>query len=426
MGGAVSPHRSGILDTSDGLGSQARVEVRFTPARFALRTRSFGVFTTGYLVGQTGEWMTLVALNWAVLESTGSALYLGLINACRMAPALLLSVPAGVLADRSDRRRLLILSHAGVMPLTVCVGYLLAADVAFWLLAVVVTLRSVLTAVAIPVRNSLIPNLVPESQVGSAVAVDSGVRNLSRILGPAIAGALLVVVEPADVLWISACSIAAVLLSLLFVRPEVENKSVSGNMKADIREAIAYVKSSPSVQSLLILAVGPMVFAFPYTAMMPLFARDLLELGPGGVGVLLSVAAAGALVGSAWLSLGGDTEAAGRWLVCSTVGFGLFLLLFMVAGSLVTASVMMFLVGLASTTYRTISRVALQTRVPDRLRGRILSIALMDRGLMPLGAVLIGAVAEWAGALWAGAVMGGGCIAVTLAVLAARRQIWNL
>lgn len=197
-------------------------------------------------------------------------------------------------------------------------------------------------------------------------------------------------------------------------------------MKADIQEAAAYVKNSPSVQSLLILAVSPMVFAFPYTAMMPMFANDLLQLGPKGLGILLSVAAVGALTGSAWLSLGSETERAGKWLVCSIIGLGLFLLLFVISETLVTAAVMMFLVGLASSTYRTMSRVTLQRRVPDRLRGRILSIALMDRGLMPLGAILIGAVAEWAGALWTGVFMGGGCIAVTLAVLAARRQIWSL
>jgi predicted MFS family arabinose efflux permease len=370
--------------------------------------------------------MTLVALNWAVLEFTGSALYLGLINACRLVPTFLLSVPAGVLADRIDRRKLLILLQAGIMPSTFCVGYLLAADSPFWLLAVVVTLRSALMAVVIPVRNSLIPNLVPESQVASAVAVDSAVRNLSRIAGPAIAGTLLAVMEVADVFWISGCSIVAVLLSLFVVHPESNRHAVSNNIKADIQEAAVYVKNSPSVQSLLILAVVPMVFAFPYTAMMPLFAEDLLQLGPEGLGILLSVAAAGALVGSAWLSLGSETEEAGKWLVCSIIGFGLFLLLFMIAETLVAAAVMMFLVGLASTTYRTMSRVTLQTRVPDRLRGRILSIALMDRGLMPLGAILIGAVAEWAGALWAGVVMGGGCVAVTLAVLAARRQIWSL
>ena len=400
--------------------------MRSSPARFALRSRSFGIFSAGYLISQTGEWMTWVALNWAVFEFTGSALYLGLINACRLVPAFLLSVPAGVLADRSDRRKLLILLQAGIMPSTFCVGYLLAAESPFWLLAVVVTLRSVLMAVVTPVRNSLIPNLVPESQVASAVAVDSAVRNLSRIVGPAIAGTLLAVMEVADVFWISAYSIVAVLLSLFVVHPESNRDAVSNNIKADIQEAAVYVKNSPSVQSLLILAVVPMVFAFPYTAMMPLFAKDLLQLGPEGLGILLSVAAAGALVGSAWLSLGSETEGAGKWLVCSIIGFGLFLLLFMIAETLVTAAVMMFLVGLASQTYRTMSRVTLQTRVPDRLRGRILSIALMDRGLMPLGAILIDAVAEWAGALWAGVVMGGGCVAVTLAVLAARRQIWSL
>jgi MFS transporter, DHA1 family, staphyloferrin A biosynthesis exporter len=408
------------------LDPRARVEVRFSPTRFALRSWSFGIFAAGYLISQAGEWMTLVALNWAVLEFTGSALYLGLINACRMVPAFLLSVPAGVLADRSDRRKLLILLQAGTMLSTFCVGYLLAADSPFWPLAVVVTLRSVLMAMIIPVRNALIPNLVPESQVASAVAVDSGVRNISRIVGPAIAGTLLAVMEVADVFWISACSIVAVLLSLFVVHPESDRSAASNNMKADIQEAVVYVKNSPVVQSLLILAVVPMVFAFPYTAMMPLFAEDLLQLGPEGLGVLLSVAAAGALVGSAWLSLGSETEGAGKWLVCSIIGFGLFLLLFMTAETLITAAVLMFLVGLASATYRTISRVTLQTRVPERLRGRILSIALMDRGLMPLGAILIGAVAEWAGALWAGMVMGGGCVAVTLAVLAARRQIWSL
>ncbi|MEJ7843783.1 MAG: MFS transporter [Rubrobacter sp.] len=408
------------------LDSRARVKEHFSPTRFALRSRSFGIFAAGTLVSQTGEWMTWVALNWAVLEFTGSALYLGLINACRMVPAFLLSVPAGVLADRGDRRKLLILLQAGIMPSTLCVGYLLAAESSFWLLAAVVTLRSVLVAVVIPVRNSLIPNLVPESQVASAVAVDTAVRNLARILGPGIAGTLLAVMEVADVFWISAGSIVAVLISLFVVRPESNREAVSTNIKTDIQEAAAYVKNSPSVQSLLVLAVVPMVFGFPYTAMMPLFAEDLLQLGPEGLGVLLSVAAAGALVGSAWLSMGGETEGAGKWLVCSTIGFGLFLLLFMFAETLVTAAFMMFLVGLASATYRTMSRVTLQTRVPDRLRGRILSIALMDRGFMPLGAILIGSVAQWAGTLWAGVVMGGGCIAVTLVVLAARRQIWSL
>lgn len=402
------------------------MKMRPPPARFALRSRSFGIFAAGNLVSQTGEWMTWVALNWAVLEFTGSALYLGVINACRLVPAFLLSFPAGVIADRSDRRKLLIALHAGTMLTTLGVGYLLAAGSGFWILAAVVTLRSVFMAAVVPVRNSLIPNLVPESRVASAVAVDTTARNLARIAGPATAGFLLAVTEVANVFWIGASSTVVVLLSLLIVHPQSDRDAVSGDVKADIREAAVYVKDSPSVQSLLILAVAPLLFAFPYTAMMPLFANDLLRLGPEGLGVLLSVAAAGALAGSAWLSFGGETKGAGKWLVCSIIALGVFLLLFMFTETLVTASVIIFLVGLASSIYRTTSRVAIQTQAPDRLRGRLLSIALMDRGLMPLGAIMVGAVAEWTNTLWAGVFMGGGCVAVTLAVLAARRQIWSL
>lgn len=365
-------------------------------------------------------------MNWAAFEFTGSALYLGLINACRLVPAFLLSVPAGVLADRIDRRKLLIALQFAVMLSTLGVGYSLAAGSPFWFLAAVVTFRSSFMAAVIPARNALIPNLVPENQISSAVAIDTAARNLARIAGSAIAGILLAVTEVEDVFWIVASSIVAVLVSLFLIHPRSEKEAVSTNTTADIREAVVYVKNSPSVQSLLILAVAPLVFAFPYTAMMPLFANDLLRLGPEGLGVLLSVAAAGALTGSAWLSLGRETEGAGKWLVCSTIALGIFLLLFMFTETLFTAAIAIFLVGLASSVYRTMSRVTIQTRVPDRLRGRILSIALMDRGFMPLGAILVGIVAEWAGALWAGVFMGGGCVAVTLAVLAVRRQIWSL
>lgn len=395
--------------------------------RFALRSRSFGIFAAGNLVSQTGEWMTWVALNWAVFELTGSALYLAVINACRLVPAFILSVPAGVLADRTDRRKMLIALQFGTMLSTFAVGYMLASETPFWLLAAVVTFRSSLMAAVIPIRNALIPNLVAETQIASAVAIDTTARNLARIAGPATAGILLAVTEVEVVFVISASSIAAVILSLFIIHPEsAEREAVSTDMRTDVREAALYVKNSPSVQSLLILAIAPLAFAFPYTAMMPLFANDLLRLGPEGLGILLSVAAAGALSGSAYLSLGGEAEGTGKWLVSSTIALGAFLILFMFTETLLAAAVMMFLVGLASAVYRTTSRVALQTRVPDRLRGRILSIALMDRGFMPLGAILIGAVAEWTGAFSAGVFMGAGCIAVTLAILAARRQIWRL
>lgn len=406
----------------------ARMEVQFQQrSRFSLRSREFRIFMFGSLVTRVGDWMDLVALNWAVLQFTNSPIYLGLVNACRLIPTFLLSVPAGVLADRYDRRKLLIWLQIGIMLLTFCLGYLVEARQALWLFMFIVTIRSMLAAMDPPVRNALVPNLVSQCSMPSAIAINTTVIHLSRIMGPAVAGALLTVTDIANLFYINAWGTLGVLFSLFMIQSHCSpNIAQKNREKTTIREAADYVKSQPSVQSLLILAIIPMIFGFPYTTMMPLFARDLLKLGPEGFGLLLSISSIGALVGTTWLSLGKEIKSAGKWLIYSIMGFGLSLLLFIGTTNLFVAGIAMFLVGLTSQTYRTMSRITLQMHVPDQLRGRILSIALMDRGFIPLGAMLIGAIAAWAGALWAGAVMGVGCIATTFVIVARRRQIWKL
>lgn len=371
--------------------------------------------------------MDLVALNWAVLQFTNSPLYLGLINACRLVPAFLLSIPSGILADRCDRRKLLIWLQIGMMLLTLCLGVLVEARLSFWLFAFIVTIRSMLAAMDPPIRNALVPDLVPHSSMSSAIAINTMSINLSRIIGPAIAGTLLAVTDIAHLFYINALGTLGVLVSLVMIRTNsFLNPIKKRGEKPALHEAADYVKSQPSVQSLLILAIVPMVFGFPYTTMLPLFARDLLSLGPEGFGMLLSVSSIGAIVGTTWLSLGKKVKSKGMWMIWSIIGFGLSLLLFIGAENLIIAGVAMFLVGLTSQTYRTLSRITLQMQVPDRLRGRILSIALMDRGFIPLGALLIGAIAEWVGTLWAGSVMGLGCIVTTLVIVLRRRQILKL
>lgn len=406
----------------------AQMQVQFQQrSRFALRSREFRIFMFGSLVTRIGDWMDLVALNWAVLQFTNSPIHLGLVNACRLVPTFLLSVPAGVLADRYDRRKLLILLQIGIMLLTFYIGYLVEARQSLWLFMFIVTIRSMLAAMDPPVRNALVPNLVSQCSMTSAIAINTTVIHLSRIMGPAVAGVLLTVTDIANLFYINAWGTLGVLFSLLIINSHCSpNTAQKKREKTTIREAADYVKSQPSVQSLLILAIIPMIFGFPYTTMMPLFARDLLKLGPEGFGILLSISSIGALVGTTWLSLGKEIKGAGRWLVYSIVGFGFSLLLFIGTTNLFVAGIAMFLAGLTSQTYRTMSRITLQMHVPDQLRGRILSIALMDRGFIPLGAILIGAIAAWAGALWAGAVMGLGCIATTFVIVARRRQIWKL
>jgi MFS family permease len=395
--------------------------------RWALRSRDYRLFMLGNLISWVGDWMDLAALNWLVLERTGSALHLGLVNACRLVPVFALSLPAGVLADRVDRRRLLLGLQAGTMALTLAVGALVAWRSAFIPLAVVVAVRAGLTAMALPIRNALLPSLVPREALAGAVAGQAAGLNLSRILGPAAAGALMHALPVEAIFWINGASFAAVLWTLVAVRAGAKpTTTAAGAPKPGLREAVAYVRADEVVGSLLVLAVVPMIFGFPYTSLMPAFSRAFLGVGPAGFGALLSISAVGALAGSTWLSVAGSGRRAGRDLVASTVGFGLSLLALTASRSFAAAAAAMFAAGLASQLYRTTSRIALQHHVPEALRGRILSIALMDRGLIPLGAVLMGAVAEFAGAARAGLLMGAGCIVVTLVVLAARPRIWRL
>jgi MFS family permease len=401
-------------------------ELEPAPNRWAFRSRDFRVFMAGNLISWVGDWMDLVALNWGVLALSGSGLQLGLINTCRLVPVFALSVPAGILADRLDRRRLLLGLQGGAMVLTFVVGALVLTRGPFLLFALVVAARASLAAMALPIRSALLPALVSREALASAVASQTAVMSLSRIVGPALGGALLLAVPIETVFWINGASFLAVLWTLLAVKAGSAPPPPSGRGRSAVREALAYIRGDGSVKSLLLLAIVPMVFGFPYTSMLPLFAKDLLHCGPTGLGALLAAAATGALVGSAALSLPGCSTRAGRTMVLATFLFGLSLLAFTATRSFLLAVGALFLTGLAGQAYRTTSRITLQNKVPDHLRGRILSIALMDRGFIPVGAVLLGAVADVAGANWAGAVMGGGCLVVTLAVVATRREIWSL
>lgn len=314
------------------------------------------------------------------------------------------------------------------MALTFVVGSLVAGQSPFWLFVVIITTRSMLGAVALPLRTALLANLVPPSVLHRAVAAQATVMNISRTVGLVVAAALLAVVPLEMVFWVNAASYIVVLASLVVVRPwnTEPRPALPSQSKSSIGEAVNYLRCNPSATSLLVLAVAPMVFGFPYQTLMPVFARDLLGVKETGYGILLSLAAAGALLASSWLIFGRAVHWAGRWLVLSLMAFGLGLVLFTLAGNFIVAAVLAFLVGLSSQLYRTMSRITMQVQTPDHLRGRILSIALMDRGFIPLGTLLLGAVAEWAGTMAAGLVMGGGCIAVTLLVLLFRPQLWRL
>jgi hypothetical protein len=361
-----------------------------------------------------------VALNWAVLQLTQSPWHLAVINACRLVPAFVLSVPAGLLADRMDRRALLALLQAGTVVGSLALAWLFAQGAPFAVVAVMVGLRASMLAMEPVARGALLPGLVPPGELTRAIALNGGILTAARFAGPALAAALMVVMAPAGVFMVNAAMAALALVGLAWVHPRpVEAQVPTGRrtVRGDLGEAWGYVRANAYVQGLMVLAIAPMIFGFPYTAMLPMFAEALHGFDATGFAALLSVSAAGAFLATGWLARRAGAFGT-RHLVLSVLAFGVCLNAFMLAPGPWMSFVAIFGVGLFGQAYRTLSRSTLQSRVPDRLRGRILAIALMDRGFIPLGVLAVGAAAAWWGPLPAGLAMGTGCVLVTLLVAA--------
>lgn len=384
------------------------------------------MYTLGSLITRIGDWMDLVALNWAVLQFTGSALYLGLISACRLLPVFTMSIPAGALADRYNKRKLLLGLETGYMFFTITLALLLMFSSPFWLFALIVTLRSVFSTMGLTVRNAFIPSLVPPAALASAIALNATVANLSGIVGPALAGFLLTLMEPASVFWISYLTSLAVIGSLFWVRPMVTLPEQKRQENTSIIEALNFIRSNSVVKSLLVLAIVPMILGFPYTSMMPIFSKELLKVGPDGLGILLGVSGAGALTASASLSWLKVKNNHGKILVVSSIGFGIALTLFALTRRMELALLAIYGVGLLGQTYRTMSRITLQHAVPEHLIGRVLGIALMDRGFIAIGAIFVGWLASYAGSSIAVLFMGLGSAWITLIIILINRKILRL
>ena len=393
---------------------------------YFLTNRNLKRWFVGLLSARIGDWIYTVALNWTVLCLTESTFYLALINFCRLAPTLMLTVPAGFLADRFDRRRLLASIYSGVAVLSLLVGLTLLYSSPFWVCAFAVVAHACLMAAERPVRNALLSELEPNN-LSQAVAKNACVMNLGLILGT-ICGGFLVARLP-----LMACfglvalgaAIYALCLGSMKMAPSV-TKAPSTQDGSHLSEAWEFLKSQPQVFYLMALGVAPMMFGFPYIGMLPLFTRELMGLGAEGFGSLLSVSAVGALTATHVLSSNPGRFCRGPVMAAGLFFFSGGLMLLTIAPGAFSAAVLLFGIGFASQWYRTASRVLLQASIPRELQGRIVSLALLDRSLIPLGALIIGGLASAFGPMVGALSMGLGCGLGSLAVLSLFPQLWSM
>lgn len=379
----------------------------------------------GFLAARIGEWNYLVALNWSVLVQTQSALMLGLINACRLLPALFMCLVSGSLSDRYDSRRLLVFYYWVVSFSTLMVGALVVNQAPLAWVALFVFLRELANTAEPTGRNLLVTELLPR-QPARALAANATVLNAGRVVGPLIAGGLLARggFAPAFLLGSLGLALCAMVTARLPLEPTLRPNIDGGH--GGYGEALRFIRANRRLKLLILLMIAPMLLAFPYISMLPLYTDKLLGLGAQALGVLLSMSAIGSLVASATIYGNSERVLRGTFQVGSLLLFSASLTVAVVAPNLAIASLAVLVAGASSQAYRTTSRILAQSGVPRALHGRIVSIILMDRGLIPLGALILGAWANWFGPLASALLMGVGSGLATLALLALCPDILKL
>ena len=373
----------------------------------ALRHRDFRVFFAGQAVALVGSWMQQVAQAWLVLSLTNSPLRLGLVGSLNFLPILLFALVGGAVADRLPKRRLLVLTQSLLFCQTATLALLIVTGrVRYWHICVLALVWGIANTIDLPVRQAFVVELAGRTDVTSAVALNSAAFNVARIVGPAAAGLLIARAGVAPAYFINAGAFVVVIVALLTVRARGTPLPRGGTtIGEEIREGVSYVLQTPRILILLAVLAVISITVFNFSVYVPLFARQVLGLGPEGFGLLMAAVGVGAVGGALTL---GALQAPSISLLFTT-GFlsctGLVVM--STIGRFGAAAGVLFVLGWISVMVVAGCQAALQLAAPDRLRGRIMSLhTFIYGGVFPFGAFTVGSISEHWGVSWAFRVAG--------------------
>jgi MFS family permease len=381
---------------------------------------NFRLYWCGALTSNVGTWMQTVAQGWLVYQLTGSTFMLGVVGFAQSLPFLLFALYGGVLADRLERRRLMVWTQSGMMVLAFLLAFLtLTGLVAVWHVLVIVFLNGIVNAFNTPVRQSIVSDLVPRTDLANAIAINSTQFQSSRTLGPALAGVMLAAVGPGWCFFLNGVSFVAVIWTLLVMQvPPLPPRARPPALQS-VREALVYVRAHAVIWTLLIAAGIPSLFGMAYMFLLPAFAESVLEAGPAGLGVLQSAVGIGALAGALTIASLPAPWRSGTTMLGALVVLGAALAAFGASQAFVLSVAALFGVGFAQMVYNNLRMTFVQGLAADEMRGRVLSLlTLATFGLQPLGAVQAGALASLIGPGWAMLLNGGVCLVLGLLVWA--------
>jgi MFS family permease len=391
----------------------------------AMRHPNYRRYWFGQIGSLVGAWMQSVALPWLVLQLGGSPLQLGLVMAFMFGPSMVLAPLGGVLADRVDKRRTLITVNAVAM-LQAATLFVLAFSgaVQIWHVYLLALVAGFVNAIEMPVRQAFVAELVPRRDLTNAIALSSTSFNLSRVIGPAVAGVTIAAFGVASNFGINAVSYLSVIIGLLLIRTDelhrVERPATFPSIRTSLGEGFRYAVATPTVLWPLVLLGGTAALAMNFQTLLPLFSRNALGLDSGGYGALFATMGAGSLAGSLMLAFATSQRPLFRLIVGGGAAFLALAFLLGFVRSVPAVFALVAGIGFASMLMVNTINVTIQNSVPDALRGRVMSLYVtVFAGTAPIGGLLAGTLAQAFGAAAAFSI--GAALATVVLLLVALR-----
>src|SRR5438445_7854710 len=411
----------------EALDEAAAAEPGRTSAWSALEHRAFRLFGIGLVVSNIGTWMQQFGLGWLVVQlaiKDGSPqlapFYLGLVGLARAVPGLAFGLFGGVVADRADRRRLLIMTQTSAAIVAGILGELTVSDhINIVEIVLLSALNSIIFSFDAPTRQSMVPRLVSDKELMSAIGLNSAAFNGAPLVGPLLGGVLLIPFGVGGLMLLTAVSYLAIVVALFLMRPQPVDAGVRRPLLESIREGLSFIRGDPVLRWVVVLSVATALFTRPYIQLLPAEAQ-FLGVGALELSLLLAASGGGALVGALITASLGAWRRRGALLVGAALAHGVLLMFFGAQHSVVGAMVFVGLTSLAVMVYLGMANTLMQTRTPDAIRGRVMSVnTMVFMGFMPLGQMLLGSVGTFAGIN--NAFLAGGVVVTLLAGYAALR-----
>ncbi len=384
------------------IGAEARA-ARLPRQLLAFRHRNYQLFFGGQIISLTGMWLQQVALGWLVLQLTNSALLLGIVGSISALPVLLFSLPAGLIIERFSKRNLLVLTQTSAM-----VFALILAGLTYWHLVNIYYviglgfLLGLVNAFDAPTRQSFVIEMVGRDDLANAITMNSAMFNSAKIVGPAVAGVVIGLVGTAGAFFLNGISFIAVIIGLLLMRITYVVPRTHASGLRGLKEGLLFIRENRTVSTLLQLTAVVSIFSMSYVVLMPIVAKNILKVGPSGLGYLMSATGVGALAGAVTLSSLGDFKGKGKLLIAGNLCFCSMLMLFTFSQTWLLSLTLLMIAGWGIIVNMALTNTLIQTATPDSLRGRVMSVyTLMFMGMAPIGSLQAGAMAHWLGTFWA-------------------------